>query len=86
MARATDGPALDVLRARGVLHAVRDLPLRADDRDLHPVVPGPHGGLTFPLNGVSLLWFERCSSQQAHRRHRRRVLRSLALALIVVMV
>ena len=32
--------ALDLLRAGDAVHAVRHLPLRADDLDLHPVVPG----------------------------------------------
>ncbi len=34
---------------------------------------GPNGGLTFPLNGVSLNWFSRLVRAAAHRRHRRLV-------------
>ena len=31
---------------------------------------GPNGGLTFPMNGVSLRWFARPVRAAAHRRHR----------------
>ena len=34
---------------------------------------GPAGGLTFPLRGVSLHWFDALFSQAADRRFRRRV-------------
>ena len=33
---------------------------------------GPDGGLTFPLNGLSLHWFERLWQRRRHRRHQRR--------------
>ena len=34
---------------------------------------GPSGGLTFPMNGVSLHWFDALFAQQRDRRHRRLV-------------
>ena len=30
---------------------------------------GPTGGLTFPMNGVSLHWFDRLWAGRRHRRH-----------------
>ena len=65
-------PALDLLCLRGLLHAVRAVPLRADDGDLHPVVPGPKGGMTFPMNGVSLALVRCAVLPDAGGRHRRR--------------
>ena len=49
---------------------------------------GPNGGLTFPMNGVSLHWFGRAVRAAAHRRYRGRVraldpARLLVLALTV---
>ena len=46
---------------------------------------GPEGGLTFPMNGVSLHLVQQAVRRRGHRRHRRR-LRALADLGLVVMV
>jgi len=45
-----------------LFHRLCAVPLRTDVRDLHPSFQGPDGGLTFPMNGVSLVWFRRVFS------------------------
>ena len=57
--RSPRGSSRLVLLAGGVLRRVRAVPLRADDHDLRAVVPGAEGGLTFPLRGLSLHWFQK---------------------------
>ena len=46
---------------------------------------GPTGGLTFPLNGVSLHWFERLWKAAA-RQYRRAIPASLELGLVVMVL
>ena len=45
---------------------------------------GPNGGLTFPLNGVSLNWFRALFEQQRTGDIAGSFVRSIALALIVL--
>ena len=47
---------------------------------------GPDGGLTFPMNGVSLHWFHTCSKPRRSVISAARCTRSLRSALIVMMV
>ena len=55
-----------ILRPGGLLRAVRAVPLRPAVGDPDPVASrGRDGGLTFPLNGVSLHWFANLFETQA---------------------
>ena len=47
---------------------------------------GPEGGLTFPMNGVSLHWFAQAVRAAGGRRHRRRPSRARCMLGVIVMV
>ena len=47
---------------------------------------GPQGGLTFPMNGVSLVWFDALFGQQRTGDFAGSFWRSIALALIVTVL
>ena len=50
-------PRSRLLAARRLLRPVRAVPLRATLTIVILSFQGPTGGLTFPMNGVSLHWF-----------------------------
>ena len=76
----------DVLRLRGLLRAVRDLPLRPDDGDLHPVVPGAERRHDVP-DERRLAGLVRCAfSQSASATSPGSFTRSIGLAAIVAIV
>ena len=79
-------PALDLLRARRALHAVRHLPLRADDRVLILSFQGPSAALVFPLRDPSLIWFDDLFNPRRTGDVAGAFDRSLPLALIVMVL